>query len=338
MKKKQIIGLVVASFIFIITGIIGVATNYYFNEKTTEAQNKLLSDTKNLSEFPSSPFVGVVRVEGEISDTSASSMLSSSQEYNHLATLDYIDKLADSSYNEGILLYVDSPGGNTYETAELYNKLMDYKDITGRPIWAATGSYACSGGYYICMAADKIISNENGITGSIGVRITLMDASKLYKKLGIEEVDITSGENKAMGSSAVKLTDEQTQIYQDVVDEAYDQFVGVVEKGRGLSNKEVISAADGRIYTSKQALDLKLIDELGTFEDAQNEFLEYLGDDNIIFYEKTEDEDYLSTFLNMFNSAYTAIKSSSVDYELQEIEDFLNSKGNGVIRYYAEVN
>ena len=111
---------------------------------------------------------------------------------------------------------------------------MEYKEVTGRPIWAYFASQACSGGYYIGMAADKVYANRNCWTGSIGVIVSLMNCRDLYDKLGIKEIDITSGANKAMGSSGLDLTQEQYDILQSLVDEAYDQFVGIVSTGRGM--------------------------------------------------------------------------------------------------------
>ena len=130
-------------------------------------------------------------------------------------------------------------------------------------------SQATSGGYYISASCDKIIANRNCWTGSIGVTMgTLMDISELLENLGIKTNTITSGANKAMGSSYEAMTEEQREIFQSLIDEAYDQFVGIVADGRDMSEKEVRKIADGRIYTAKQALDNGLIDAIGTMEDA----------------------------------------------------------------------
>lgn len=128
---------------------------------------------------------------------------------------------------------------------------------------------AASGGYYISASCDKIIANRNCWTGSIGVTMgTLYDVTGLLDKAGIKTQTITSGKNKAMGSSTEKLTSEQREILQSLIDEAYDQFVGIVAEGRGMKLSEVIKLADGRIYTAKQAKNLGLVDEIGTFDDA----------------------------------------------------------------------
>ena len=130
---------------------------------------------------------------------------------------------------------------------------MEYKEETGRPIWAYFGSQACSGGYYVAMAADKIYANRNGWTGSIGVIISLLNCEGLYEKLGIEEINVTSGANKSMGSAGEELTEEQREILQSLVDESYDQFVGIVSKGRKMKEDKVRELADGRLYSALQA-------------------------------------------------------------------------------------
>lgn len=194
--------------------------------------------------------------------------------YNHDLYMKYIDKMIKSSSNKGIMLYVDSPGGTVYESDELYLKLEEYKEKTKRPIWAYFAQEACSGGYYISMAADTIYANRNCWTGSIGVIVSLTNYKGLYDKLGIKEIDITSGPNKAMGSGGLDMTNEQKQIMQGLVDEAYDQFVSIVSEGRGINDADVRKIADGRIYTAKQAKENGLVDEVGSYEEEKQDFIQ----------------------------------------------------------------
>ena len=133
------------------------------------------------------------------------------------------------------------------------------------------------------MASDKIFANRNCTTGSIGVIMSLVNTKELYDKLGIKEVNITSGRNKAMGSSGEDLTDEQKQILQSNVDEAYEQFVGIVAEGRNMDVKTVKNIADGRIYTANQALKLGLIDEIADYETVENSIMDELGEDIEIY-------------------------------------------------------
>ena len=188
--------------------------------------------------------------------------------YDHFATLDYIDSLMEDEGNKGILLDVDSGGGTVYESDEMYLKLMEYKETTGRPVHAYFNGTACSGAYYISCAADYISQNRNGWTGSIGVIISTVNYKELYDKLGIEEILITSGDNKGMGSGGSEMTDEHLAIYQSLVDESYEQFVNIVADGRGLTLETTKEIADGRIYSAQQALAIDLIDKVESYEYA----------------------------------------------------------------------
>ena len=214
------------------------------------------------------PYIATLYVEGSIM-SGQSDTFGLPVGYQHNWTLDKIDEMIGDHNNQGLILFVDSPGGGVYESDELYLKLKEYKEKTGRPVYSVMGSMAASGGYYISAAADKIIANRNTWTGSIGVTIgTLYDISGLLDRYGIKTETITAGRNKAMGSSVEPMTDEQKAIFQSLVDDAYEQFVGIVSEGRNLNLQDVKNLADGRIYTAKQALDLGLVDEIGTFKDA----------------------------------------------------------------------
>ena len=283
------------------------------------------------AQLPNKDFVGVINIEGEIGASSSNSLTSDST-YNHDFYLKYIEKMEKSDKNKGILLYVDSPGGAVYESDEMYLKLMEYKEKTKRPIWAYFASQACSGGYYISMAADKIYANRNCWTGSIGVIVSLTNCKKLYDKLGIKEIDITSGKNKAMGSQGLELTKEQRGILQSLVDEAYDQFVGIVADGRKMDKSAVKKIADGRIYSAKQAKEINLVDEVGSLKDEKKAFAKEAGfSEDITYY--TPEKDSLS---GMFSSIFGAVKDIVPKSDIDLAEDIVQNNGNGVLKYYAK--
>jgi protease-4 len=213
-------------------------------------------------------YIGILYVEGTIMK-SQTDTFGIPIGYQHRWTLDQIDSMKSDNLNTGIIIYVDSPGGGVYESDELYLALENYKKETGRPVYSYMGSMAASGGYYISCASDKIFANRNTWTGSIGVTIgTLYDISGLLENYGVKSVTITSGKNKAMGDFTKPMSAEQLGIFQTLVNEAYDQFVGIVANGRKMDIETVKKIADGRIYTSKQAKDLGLIDNIGTLDDA----------------------------------------------------------------------
>lgn len=331
MNKKQIIGLIVAAIAFICVSGSSVLINSYSNSITKESEESLKSVALSAGDvsIPSEDFIGVVKVEGVIQDTSESeSIFSSTEGYNHKKTLNYIDEMMNSRENKGIILYVNSPGGGVYESDELYLKLKQYKEETGRPVWTYMSSQACSGGYYISMASDKIYANRNCWTGSIGVITSLTNVKGLYDKLGIQEIDITSGPNKAMGASGLEMTDEQRAILQSLVDEAYEQFAGIVAEGRNMDIETVKPIADGRIYSAKQALELGLIDKVDTYDNMQKEMSDYIGEDVMIYTPSVEENILASLFSKM-----EGLKSKS---DAQVISDYLEKQGNGGMMYYAK--
>lgn len=337
MKTKQLIGIIVTGVVIIAVGVTGVVSNVISQKILGSAEEQagssifdMMNDmTTSELTLPQNDFVGVINVVGEIGESTSG--FSSSDEYNHDLYMDYIEQMEQSSANQGILLYVDSPGGAVYQSDELYLKLMEYRENTGRPIWAYFASEACSGGYYVSMAAEKISANRNCWTGSIGVIVSLTNCKDLYDKLGIKEIDITSGENKAMGSSGLELTDEQYDILQSLVDEAYDQFVDIVVDGRNIDEEQVRKLADGRIYSAKQALENGLIDSIGSLEEQKQAFIdEYNFDEDIEFY--APENEISSFWSSLFSSAQQLIPETEIDLA----EDIVENQGNGVLKYYAK--
>lgn len=337
MKTKQLVGILVTGAVIIAVGVTGVLSNVVkgkFTDAEEQASSSFmesLMSTQSKVTLPTEEFIGVINIVGEIApSTSSSAWSSSSSEYNHDLYLDYIDKMEKSDLNKGILLYVDSPGGTVYESDEMYLKLMEYKEQTGRPIWAYFASQACSGGYYISMAADQIYANRNCWTGSIGVIISLTNYKQLYDKLGIKEIDITSGANKAMGSGGLDLTEEQQEILQSLVDEAYDQFVGIVANGRNMSADTVKPIADGRIYSAQQALDHNLIDGIGSLEEEKAEMTKALSvSSDIKFYEPKNSS-------TMMQSLFSAVDDVRPKTDTELAVEIVENKGKGVLKYYAD--
>lgn len=322
MKKKQIIGLVVAVALFIVTGIASVLTNTVSrNMLAKELTTQLTGDF--MFNAPIEDYIAVVDVIGTIQEQSVTGIFDTPQGYQHLTTKEYIDELMSDNNNKGILLYVDSPGGTVYESEELYLKLMEYKETTGRPVWGYMAHYAASGGYLISMACDRIYANPNTTTGSIGVIMSGYDMTGLYEKLGIRYFSITSGEYK----DSTQMTDEQMAIYQEQVDEFYSKFVGIVAKGRNMSEEEVRALADGRTYTADQALEKGLIDEISLYEDMNQKMLDELGADT--FYNLESPSDIIS-------SLFARIEGLVPKSEAQILTEAAEQLESGVPMYYAE--
>lgn len=333
MKMKQILGIVITGMVIIVVGVTGVLTNVV-SDRMTKKEENTSGFWDSISEditLPTEDFVAKINIVGEIGPSEDSIWSTSESEYDHDLYMEYVDQLMDSKQNKGIMLYIDSPGGTVYESDEFYLKLMEYKEKTGRPIWAYFASEACSGGYYIGMAADKIYANRNCWTGSIGVIVSLVNCKELYDKLGIKEIDITSGANKAMGSSGLDLTKEQQAILLSLVDESYDQFVGVVATGRNLGEQTVRKLADGRIYSAKQAQEIQLIDEIGLYEDTKQAFVKEIGAGGDILFHEPE-----NNALGTLKSLFAGVKKLKPRSELELATDIMENDGNGVLKYYAK--
>lgn len=330
MKTKQLAGIVITGAVIIAVGVSGVLSNVAkarYSQSTDSFMSSLVSTTEKVS-LPTDEFIGVINIVDEIGPSS-DNVWSSSSGYNHNLYLNYIDQMEKSNKNKGILLYVDSPGGTVYESDEMYLRLMEYKQNTGRPIWAYFATQACSGGYYISMAADQIYANRNCWTGSIGVIISLANYKGLYDKLGIKEIDITSGANKTMGSAGLNLTDEQYDILQSLVDEAYDQFLDIVSQGRNMDKDTLKPIADGRIYSTKQALDNGLIDAEGSLQDAKEAMIASLSlNPNIKFFEPKNS--------NVMSGLFSAAKQIRPKSDTELAVEIMENEGKGVLKYYAD--
>lgn len=316
MKKKQIGGLVLAVGLFILTGVASVFSNI----KADRIAEEVLNVGQSL---PKNKYIAVINVIGTIEGQDSDSVFEDTQSYRHLDTLEFIDSITNDNNNAGIMLFLDTPGGSVYESDELYLKLMDYKESTGRPVWSYMSHMAASGGYYAAMSSDVIYANRNAITGSIGVIMSGVDMTGLYEKLGIKYYSATSGEYK---DSSV-MTDDQLNILQTMVDETYEQFVDVVETGRGMTEDQVKNLADGRIYTANQALENGLIDEIGSLEDVQKKMLEETGAYEYYVLESPE---------NVFSSFFAKIKNIMPKSEAQVLDEIKDEQTSGRLMYYAE--
>lgn len=276
----------------------------------------------------SGDYIGILEVNGVMGQEGHG------EEYNQDYLLNHIDMMMNDVSNRGMLLSVNTPGGSIYDIDELYLKVMEYKEKTGRPVYTYMRDMAASGGYYIAAGSDKIYANRNTWTGSIGVTVgTFMDASEFLDKMGIKTVTITAGANKAMGSSTNPMTEEQKAIFQSLVDEAYEQFTGIVAEGRKMDINKVKKLADGRVYTAKQALENGLIDEIGTIDDAVEDMMkryELEGCSTPVM--KYEDN---STLLDLLTGFFDEKKNAET--EVEQVMNLMEKNNKFTITYLAPV-
>jgi protease IV len=199
------------------------------------------------------PRVAVVEIEGIIVDGTAA-----------------VRELREHVENpaiKAVVLRVNSPGGVVAPTQEIFAAIQRARKA-GKPVVATLGAVAASGGYYVAAAADRIYANPGTLTGSIGVVMQMANLEGLLKKVGVEYVVVKAGAYKDVGNFARTMSPEERKMLQALLDDVYSQFVDAVAEGRGLERKEVLAFAEGRIYSGQQALALKMVDEMGGFEDA----------------------------------------------------------------------
>jgi protease-4 len=166
-----------------------------------------------------------------------------------------------------LLLRIDSPGGTVGDSQEIYSALKRLREKI--KIVASFGNISASGGVYIGVGAEHIVANPGTITGSIGVILRGNNLERLLEKIGVSFKVIKSGPYKDILSFDRELTAPEQTILQELIDVSYQQFVQTVAEGRNLAVETVKSFADGRIFTGQQALELGVVDRLGSEEDAR---------------------------------------------------------------------
>ncbi|MCR5814463.1 MAG: signal peptide peptidase SppA [Desulfovibrio sp.] len=180
--------------------------------------------------------------------------------------LKWIRKIEHTKEIKGVLLRVDSPGGGASSSEELYAALARLGEQ--KPIVVSMGSVAASGGLMVAMAGKRVFANKATITGSIGVRMDILQAKGLMDKLGLGQETLVTGPYKDAGSSMRPLTEEDRRYLKSILNELNEQFMAIIAKSRGLSQQEVQKLATGRIYTGREALEVGLIDAIGGQEEA----------------------------------------------------------------------
>ncbi|MEE8638359.1 MAG: signal peptide peptidase SppA [Candidatus Margulisiibacteriota bacterium] len=231
--------------------------------------------------------VAVIEIDGEIVSGMGGENIIFGGRYVGSETITrYIRKASDDAFVKAIILRIDSPGGSAVAAGEIH-KALRYAKEKKKVVIASIGSIGASGGYYIACAADKIVADRSSITGSIGVIGYLPVFSELLKKVDIETEVIKEGSHADMFSGLRKLTSVEVFAIDRLLTESYDEFIQAVVAGRKLSTEEVEEAAQGQIYTGSQALELKLVDELGGFSDAVDlakKDAKITGEPRLIFY------------------------------------------------------
>lgn len=223
-----------------------------------------------------------------------------------------------------LLLRIDSPGGTVTDSHEIFTALQRLQSDKDVKVVASFGNISASGGVYIGVGAKHIVSNPGTITGSIGVILRGNNLERLLDKVGVSFKVIKSGPYKDILAFDRQTTKAEEQILQQLIDVSYGQFVSTVAKGRGLEEEIVRTFADGRVFTGEQALEMGLVDRLGTEEDARRWAAELAGLDP----DKTEcfNIEEPKPFINRFIPGRSQAKSA-IGLAMDELQFELATNG-----------
>nr|MDE7421283.1 signal peptide peptidase SppA [Muribaculaceae bacterium] len=230
----------------------GKDVNYYTPETLSEG-------SKWGKAYESKQKVAVLYATGEIQEHSKSGI-------DCYRLVPQITKLAEEDDVKALVLRVNSPGGSVFGSEQI-GEALDYFKSKGKPFIVSMGDYAASGGYWISCTADKIYADPLTITGSIGIFGLFPSAEGLVKKLGITPQTVSTNPGKEI-SLFNDPTSEQLEVLQSYINDGYSRFVKRVAKGRKMKEERVRQIAEGRVYDAEQAMKLKLVDKLGSLDDA----------------------------------------------------------------------
>ncbi len=253
-----------------------------------------------LTDNSSKPHLAVLYAVGEISDKGTDGIIGDKM-------VSQIKELADDKNVKGLLLRVNSPGGSAFASEQIWKALENFK-LSGKPFYVSMGDYAASGGYYISCGADVVYADASTLTGSIGIFGIIPNAHRLLtEKIGLGYQTVESNKNANFPSLFDTPSQEQLSAMQTYVNRGYDTFVSRVAAGRHISVDSVKVIGGGRVWDGKSALNLGLVDKLGSMWSAIGDLTDDLGlsSTDIVCYPKLE-----STMLE------TIIKESKKNLEI----------------------
>ena len=258
-------------------------------------------DYKQNSPEKNKNIIGVVSVAGTILDGSQPRGSAGGENISAM-----IKKARNEKNLKALVLRVNTPGGSAFASEIIREQVLAIKD-RGIPIVVSMGGLAASGGYWISANSDYIFAHESTITGSIGVAAILFDAQETIKKLGLNEDGVSNSPFAGSLNSGVLLSspsEEVVDLIQGNVDRLYNDFIEIVSNGRGISIEEANLIAKGRVWSGIDALDVGLIDQIGSFDDAIDKAKDLAAIKNYYLkeYDKTKNNiSLIIEFLNLFS-------------------------------------
>ena len=188
---------------------------------------------------------------------------------NHIKIPEYsrlIHSIATDTRLKALLLDIDSPGGSATGSEVLYREIQRVSEM--KPVYAYVRGMAASGGYYLACAATKVYALPTALVGSIGVIYLRPVLEQLLAKIGVEFSVYKSGEFKDMTGFWRAPSDRESEKFQELINEIFDNFVTVVANGRSLEESKVREVATGEVLTAQRGVNVGLVDEIGDFQDA----------------------------------------------------------------------
>jgi protease-4 len=233
-----------------------------------------VSNTSELEETQVAPGKGfapskvaIIEVEGMLINARSGGFLQPEENKLSLFT-QQMDRAANDSTVKAVVLRINSPGGTVVCSDTMYQIVRKFRQSTGKPVIADTQEMTCSGAYYVACGCDRIVAQPTSIVGSVGVIFQTFEVTGLMQKIGVRSNAVTSGLNKEMGSPFKELTPEERAIMQQMVDDFYARFRGVVTENRHISADNLAMTTDGRVFTGTEAVRLGLADQNGLLDDA----------------------------------------------------------------------
>jgi protease-4 len=207
--------------------------------------------------------VAVIPLQGTIYSSQGTGLFA-----EQVATPENFKEMLDEAARDGsikaVVIDINSPGGSVVASDEIAMAVKEFD----KPTVAWVGEMGASGAYYVASSCDFIVADQASVVGSIGVISIFPEYSRLLEKIGVNFTVIKGGEYKDFTTGFRPLTDEETEMMEDMVSEIYDQFLTVVADNRNMSKSDVKSVAEGKIYSGRKAKSLGLVDEIGSRDTA----------------------------------------------------------------------
>ena len=262
---------VIVSLFLVLLGVIaagafgaGMVTGFFGRVQETGLSEEVIAGEGEMAK------IGIIRFDGLILTSGAGDIFSTDTLISPQQVKHWFREIMADKEVKALVIELNSPGGSPVAADEIYKAIQAFRK-SGRSVVVVMEDTATSGAYFIAVAADKIIASPATLTGSIGVITEITNIEELLNKIGVNLEVYKAGKYKDFTSFARGRTEEEKKLIQEFVDTAYDLFISRVAEGRGLEKNVVKELAQGQVYSGSKALELRLIDGLGSVEDGVEE-------------------------------------------------------------------